>query len=239
MTMLGTEDGSLNFLTIATSMVTRPLPLLSYATTVGVHSSLLLFTALFLPRTSLVIFNNASNFPFLQPASSLDRPQPEFLEVLTASPPLTIAWLCAGVFLISFSWGGRIRRQAYEQHKPVDRTDFEAKGEEIEWQRQGTIVCLQLFLHLFSTSQFFVELAQVSHFNSSGCRHIPRNHRALWCPNHEVCRTFPSTRKTTHQNLQLPPSDLPPLTSLIPSYILPHCLCPWVTLDRDVRGWTR
>ena len=148
MTMLGTEDGSLNFLTIATSMVTRPLPLLSYATTVGVHTSLLLFAALFLPRTSLAIFDNTPNFPFLQPASSLDRPQPKFLEVLTASPPLTIAWLCAGVFLISFSWSGRIRRQAYEQHKPVDRTDFEAKGEEIEWQKQGAIVRPQLFLHL-------------------------------------------------------------------------------------------
>jgi len=182
-------------------MVTRPLPLLSYATTVGIHSSLLLFTALFLPRTSLAIFYNTSNFPFLQPASSLDRPQPQFLEVLTASPPLTIAWLCAGVFLISFSWGGRIRRQAYEQHKPVDRTDFEAKGEEMEWQKQGTIVHLRLFLHLSSVSQIFAEPAQIAHFNSSGCCHIPRDHRALWCPNHEVCRTLLSKRTATHQNL--------------------------------------
>jgi len=51
---------------------------------------------------------------------------------------LTLAWLCAGVLLISFSWSGRIRRQAYEQHKPVDKTDFEAKKEELEWQKQGT-----------------------------------------------------------------------------------------------------
>ena len=148
----GAEDGSLNFLTIATSMVTRPLPLFSYATTVGIHSSLLLFTALFLPRTSLVVFGDTSNFPFLQSASSLDRPQPEFFEALTASPPLTLAWLCAGVFLISVSWGGRIRRQAYEQHKPVDKTDFEAKEEDMEWQKQGTTVRLQLSLHLLSVS---------------------------------------------------------------------------------------
>jgi len=150
MMMLGAEVGSLNFLTTATSMVTRPLPLFSYATTVGIHSSLLLFTAFFLPRTSLVIFNSTSNFPFLQPASSLDRPQPEFLEALTASPPLTVAWLCAGVLLISFSWGGRARRQAYEQHKPVDKTDFEARKEDMEWQKRGTIVRLQLSLRLFS-----------------------------------------------------------------------------------------
>ena len=201
MTMFGTEDGSLNFPTIATSMVTRPLPFFSYATTVGIHSSLLLFAALFLPRTSLVIFDKTSNFPFLQPASSLDRPQPEFLEALTASPPLTLAWLCAGVFLLSFSWGGRIRRQAYEQHKPVDKTDFEAKKEDMEWQKQGTIVRPQLFLHLFSVSKILAELAQVAHFNSSGYRHIPRTHRALWRPNHEVCRILPSTRTATHQNL--------------------------------------
>ena len=142
MTMNGAEGGSWEFPTIATSMVTRPLPLFSYAATVGVHGSLLLFTALFLPRTSFAFFSNTSNFPFLQSASSLDRPQPEFLEALTASPPLTLAWLCAGVFLISFSWSGRIRRQAYEQHKPVDRTDFEAKKEEMEWQKQGAAVRL-------------------------------------------------------------------------------------------------
>ena len=133
-------------------MVTRPLPLFSYATTVGIHSSLLLFTALFLPRTSLAIFGNISNFPFLQPASSLDRPQPEFLEVLTASPPLTLAWLCAGAFLISFSWGGRIRRQAYEQHKPVDKTNFETKEEEIKWQKQGATVRWKRFMHPLSVS---------------------------------------------------------------------------------------
>ena len=137
----GTEDGSLGFPTIATSMVvTRPLPLFSYSTTVGIHTSLLLFTALFLPRTSSAIFNDTSEFPFLQSASSLDRPQPKSLEALTASPPLTLAWLCAGVFLISLLWSGRIRHQAYEQHKHANRTDFEAKKEEMEWRKQGTVV---------------------------------------------------------------------------------------------------
>ena len=139
--ILGAEDGTLNIPTIATSMVTRPLPLFSYAATVGIHSSLLLFVAFFLPRTSLVIFNDTLNFPFLQPASSLDRPLPKFLEALTASPPLTLAWLCAGVLLVSSSWSGRIRHQAYEQHKPVDKTDFEARKDEIEWRKQGTTVC--------------------------------------------------------------------------------------------------
>jgi len=72
MTMFGTEDGSSDFPTIATSMVTRALPLFSYATAVEIHSSLLLFTALFLPRASHAISNKTLNFPFLQTASSLD-----------------------------------------------------------------------------------------------------------------------------------------------------------------------
>lgn len=64
-------------------------------------------TALFLPCTLLLIFNNTSNFPFPQSASSLDRPLSKFLEVLTASPLLTLAWLSSG-FLISFSRDGQI-----------------------------------------------------------------------------------------------------------------------------------
>ena len=177
-------------------MVTRPLPLFSYATTVGIHSSLLLFTALFLPRTSSAIFNDTSNFPFLQPASSLDRPQPEFFEALTASPPLTLAWLCAGVLLISFSWSGRIRRQAYEQHKPTDKTDFEAKEEEMEWQKQGATVRLRLIFVFSSKSQTTVELAQVAHFNTPRCCHLPRVARGLRRPNRQVRHAPGGTHET-------------------------------------------
>lgn len=144
------KDGEpLSFPTNATSMGAQPLPFFSYAATVGIHSSLLLFTALFLPRTSLAVFNETSNFPFAQPASSLDRPQHDFLEALTASPPLTLAWLCTGVFLVSLSWGGSIRRQAYEQHRSVNKVDFEAKEEQLEWQKQGTIVRLRSSLSHF------------------------------------------------------------------------------------------
>jgi len=191
MRRFGAEDGTLNFHTVATSMVTRPLPLFSYASTVGIHSSLLLFTALFLPRTSYAIFNNTSNFPFLQPASSLDRPESEFLEPLTASPPLTLAWLCAGVLLVSFSWSVRVRRQAYEQHKPADKTDFEAKKELIEWQKQGTTVRLWWILEPPTASQISVEFAQVAHLNPPGCCHLPRVDRGLRRPNCQVCHTHP------------------------------------------------
>jgi hypothetical protein len=192
-------DGSLNFLTIATSMGFRPLPLFNYAATVGIHSSLLLFTALFLPRTSLLIFDKTSNFPFLQPASSLDRPQPEFLEALTASPPLTLAWICVGVFLISFSWGGRIRNQAYEQRKPVGKTDFEAKEEEMKWRKQGAVVRLQLFLHLTYGSNLCRTCAGLSYQLS---RLLSSSTRSSW-------PSAPQSRRTLHPFL----SSRKPLTN--------------------------
>ena len=172
------------------SKVARPLHFFSYATTVGIHSSLLLFTALFLPRTSLVVFNGTSNFPFRQPASSLDRPQPEFLEALTTSPPLTLAWLCAGVFLLSFSWGGRIRRQAYEQ--PINKTDFEAKKEEMEWQKQSAVVRLH-YSRSFSSPSNSAEPAKIAHLNSPGCCLLPHAHCGLRGPDREVRRALPST----------------------------------------------
>jgi hypothetical protein len=190
----------LNFHTIATSMVSRPLPLFNYAATVGIHSSLLLFTALFLPRTSLLIFSNTSDFPLLRPVSSLDRPQPEFFEAITASPPLTLAWLCTGVSLISFSWGGRIRRQAYEQRRPADKTDFEAKEAEMEWRKQGITVRLRPSSRL-SITQALVEPAQITCLNSPGYCPLSRDHRGLRRPNHEARLTVPSTLANHSPNL--------------------------------------
>ena len=67
----------------------------------------------------------------------------------TLSPPLTLARPCSGVLLTPLSYGGRIRRQACEQHRPVGKTDFEAKEEEIPWRKLGAMVRKQLFSLLF------------------------------------------------------------------------------------------
>ncbi|KAG6830836.1 hypothetical protein H0H92_014488 [Tricholoma furcatifolium] len=68
-------------------------PLAQYSSIVGVHTTLLTFTALFLPRTTNL-------FPVTTPLTSQDRPQHPFLEALTA-------W-----------WGGWLRGWWTEESKP-------------------------------------------------------------------------------------------------------------------------
>lgn len=79
------------------------LPLARYTSIVGTQSLLLVFTALFLPRSTSSLLGPDFLPP---PSSSLDRPQHPFLEPITASPVLTLFWLCLGVgFVIAWSSG--------------------------------------------------------------------------------------------------------------------------------------
>ncbi|RDB17375.1 Phosphatidylinositol-glycan biosynthesis class F protein [Hypsizygus marmoreus] len=83
-------------------------PFARYTSVVGVHTTLLTFTALFLPRTTF-LFEFAK--PLLDPESltSRDRPQHPFLEALTISPVSTLACLCGGAILLQGWWGGWMR----------------------------------------------------------------------------------------------------------------------------------
>ncbi|KAG6918290.1 hypothetical protein DXG01_015382 [Tephrocybe rancida] len=83
-------------------------PFARYTSVVGVHTTLLTFTALFLPRTTF-LFDLTK--PVLNPElrSSRDRPQHPFLEDLTISPVSTLLCLCAGVFVLQGWWGGWMR----------------------------------------------------------------------------------------------------------------------------------
>lgn len=76
-------------------------PLLHFASLLGVHTTLLVFTALYLPRSSFLFT------PIPPQASSRDRPQRPFLRPLTADPTLALIWLCLGTAAISsnvWSW---------------------------------------------------------------------------------------------------------------------------------------
>jgi hypothetical protein len=77
------------------------LPFAQYTSATAVHTTLLVFTVLFLPRAALL----------WEPTkhSSTDKPQHEFLDALTASPISTVAWMCIGVAFIQVSWGGWVR----------------------------------------------------------------------------------------------------------------------------------
>jgi len=80
-------------------------PFAQYTSVVGVHIILLLFTTLFLPRTTFLLTD-------AQPTqtSSRDRPQHPFLEPLTTNPLLTVTYICAGASTLQLWWCSWIRK---------------------------------------------------------------------------------------------------------------------------------
>ncbi|KAK7042520.1 phosphatidylinositol-glycan biosynthesis class F protein [Favolaschia claudopus] len=108
-------------------------PFAGYTSAVGVHTTLLAFSALFLPRTShLVDFIKLNIDP--SQITSKDRPQHPFLDDLTLSPTSTLAWLCVGAIVLQSWWGGWIRSWWVESalqstgiERRVDRTRIDAR----------------------------------------------------------------------------------------------------------------
>ncbi len=80
------------------------LPLAQCASLVGTHSLFLLFTALFLPRSSIYL-----GIELPEQRTSLDRPQSEFLKPLTSRPELTVTWISLGVLIVNTWWSGWVR----------------------------------------------------------------------------------------------------------------------------------
>ncbi|KAJ7201102.1 GPI biosynthesis protein family Pig-F-domain-containing protein, partial [Mycena pura] len=83
-------------------------PFATYTAAVGVHTTLHLFSALFLPRTPRVAELLA---PDADPSqlTSRDRPQHPFLEPLTRSPAASLVCACAGAAVLQAWWGGWVR----------------------------------------------------------------------------------------------------------------------------------
>jgi GPI ethanolamine phosphate transferase 2/3 subunit F len=84
-------------------------PFSRYISIVGVHTNLLAFTALYLPRTAFFIIT-----PDLTPASSRDKPQHPFLDPLTINPAWTLASICGGAIILQGWWGGWVRNWSIE-----------------------------------------------------------------------------------------------------------------------------
>lgn len=96
-------------------------PLARFASLVGVHTTLILFTALFLPRSSYLITSLPSQ------ASSKDRPQHPFLQPITADPLLTLTWLCFGAAVVQVSWAGWLKSERDEARIHIFGEDDEEK----------------------------------------------------------------------------------------------------------------
>lgn len=90
------------------SEITDFFPFARYTSVVGVHTTLLAFTALFLPRTTF-LFELTKPSPDSAFITSRDKPQHPFLEALTLSPASTLASICLGVVMLQGWWGGWVR----------------------------------------------------------------------------------------------------------------------------------
>ncbi|EJD07638.1 PIG-F-domain-containing protein [Fomitiporia mediterranea MF3/22] len=96
-------------------------PLLRFSSLLGVHTLLLLFTALFLPRSTFLL----SAIP--PQASSRDKPQHPFLSALTADPAVTLVWLCLGVGFVQGSWASWVKLESDNARMALFGEDEEAR----------------------------------------------------------------------------------------------------------------
>lgn len=81
-------------------------PFTSYASLVGVHTTLLVFVALFLARVPQAL-----------------RRSPSFPEGLTRDPMWTVAWICAGAVPLQGWWAGWVRKWVIDSSLKGTDTD--------------------------------------------------------------------------------------------------------------------
>ncbi|CAL1709744.1 unnamed protein product [Somion occarium] len=97
----------------AVQLPTAFFPFARYTSVVGVHTSLIAFTALFLPRTSL-----SSLFRSSAANGQLGKPD-DVLLTLTENPLRTLAWICAGSCVLQVWWASWLRNWALDARAGV------------------------------------------------------------------------------------------------------------------------
>lgn len=86
----------------------KNVSLSTYISMVGVHTTLLGYAGLFLPRTT-VLQQLALYEADGAVLSSQDRPQPLFFNALTRSPTITLLALCSGALILQTWWSSWLR----------------------------------------------------------------------------------------------------------------------------------
>lgn len=125
-----------------------------YISVVGVHTTLLAFISLFLPKTKqlqdLARYNSQSS-----PITSQDRPQDPFLDDLTRSPTITLLSLCAGVLIIQTWWASWLKSCwidiTFQGTEPDDlKQRYPSAGQKAKAlaETYGTVFAASLALHL-------------------------------------------------------------------------------------------
>lgn len=104
-------------------------PYARYTSIVGVHSSLLAFTALILPRSAFADLSS--------PSAAAQKPRRDPMVTMTESPARTVAWMCLGCFVLQMWWAGWVREWRLEASVPQlpkaeDGTQIETEAQKAE-----------------------------------------------------------------------------------------------------------
>lgn len=122
-------------------------PYARYTSLVGVHASLLAFTAIFLPRSAFADLSS--------PSVAAARGRREPMVMMTESPARTLAWLCLGTLVLQLWWASWMREWKLEAsvYTMADgngaiEEDETKKAERVlrqkEWDSQKASVCTSL-----------------------------------------------------------------------------------------------
>lgn len=122
-----------------------PLPFSQYIPLTVIHSLLLMFAMLVLPRSTLTF----KELP-LQ-TSSLDRPQSEFMAPITAWPAVSVLWMCVGVALTQTYWSEKAAgwiKSDYIKENGANKEEVEVvQADRSSQVRAAPIHCI--YSHLF------------------------------------------------------------------------------------------
>ena len=114
-------------------------PFARYTSVVGVHTSLLAFTALLLPATTPSLGGVLARWDFTRGTEGRD-----IMQALTEDPLRTLAWICIGAVILQCWWAGWVKEWfVAARAQKVDHTETaQQKLDRNEWtsQRERAVV---------------------------------------------------------------------------------------------------
>ncbi|TBU25709.1 GPI biosynthesis protein family Pig-F-domain-containing protein [Dichomitus squalens] len=108
-------------------------PFARYTSVVGVHTSLLAFTALLLPATTPSLGGVLARWDFTSRTEDRD-----IMQVLTENPLRTLAWICTGALILQCWWAGWVKEWSLTARaRKVDNAEAaKQKMERDGWEAQ-------------------------------------------------------------------------------------------------------
>lgn len=107
-------------------------PYARYTSLVGVHTSLLAFTALILPRSAFADLTS--------PSAARLRERKDAMTMLTENPARTLAWMCFGCLVLQLWWAGWIREWKLEATLPPIPKTEDGKSLETDAQKAERVM---------------------------------------------------------------------------------------------------